>query len=334
MLRYVKYILLTMGLFLFYWMIRDFGIGNILLNLRKAGWWIIPAVGIWAAVYMLNSLSFYIILGSERKSLGFLRTAVITISGFAINYITPFASVGGEPFRIFQLKKYIPTHIAVSKVVLYKMIQLFSHFILWLITIPLILALFSLSAEIRVTLIILFFLILSFVYIFLKGHKNGLLDKLYLFLIKIRPGSAMTQKLRSRHDAVLKADENIRELYNERKKAFWMAIAVEFSARLLSSLEFYFIILSLSIPVTLLQTIYINSLSSLVLNIFFFVPLELGVRESGMLLVMQTIYAHTGIGVFIAIMNRIRELFWIFFGLALIPSRERKNFKPEIQMEP
>lgn len=334
MLRYIKYILLAMGLVLFYWMIRDFGIGNILFNLKKAGWWIIPAVGIWAAVYMLNSLSFYIILGSDKRSLGFLRTAAITISGFAINYITPFASVGGEPFRVLQLRKYIPTPIAVSKVVLYKMIQLFSHFILWLITIPLILALFSLSDSIRIVLTVLFVLILSFAFIFLKGHKNGLLEKLYLFLIKIRPGSLMTQKLQSRHDAVLKADENIRELYNERKKAFWMAVAVEFAARLLSSFEFYFIILALGIPVSLLQTVYINSLSSLILNIFFFVPLELGVRESGMLLVMQTIYAHTGIGVFIAIMNRIRELFWIFFGLALIPSHERKNFKPEIQMEP
>ncbi|MCU7494130.1 MAG: flippase-like domain-containing protein [Ignavibacteria bacterium] len=315
--KYSKFVFFLLGLGVFLGLIHDFGINNILTNLSRTGWWLIPIIGIWAVVYLLNSLSFWVILGKDRYSVGFRNSMLITISGFAINYITPFASVGGEPFRIFKLRNYISTPSAVSKVVLCKMVQLFSHFILWLVTILIMFLILPLSENSRLILAILFSLILAFSQLFISSHKNGLIGYVYSGVKKLRI-KPLVQFFEKRERSIYEADENIKELYNRRKEAFYLALSFEFLARIVSSLEFYFILRSIGLDASVLQAIYINSVSSLFMNIFFFVPLELGIREGSLLFIMKSINITAGIGIFIAVINRIRELFWIITGLVLI----------------
>lgn len=315
--KYSKYFLFLLGLGVFLGLIHDFGIRNILNNLSRTGWWLIPVIGVWAVVYLLNTLSFWVILGKERSSVGFMNSLFITISGFAINYITPFASVGGEPFRIVKLRNFIGTPAAVSKVVLCKMVQLFSHFILWILTILIMLLILPLSMNSRLALAILFFLILAFCQLFLSSHRNGIIRYVYSAVKKLRI-KPLVQFFGKHEQSIFEADENIKELYNGRKKAFYLALSFEFLARIVSSLEFYFILRSIGFDSSVLQAVYINSVSSLFMNVFFFVPLELGIRESSLLFIMKSINITSGIGIFIAVINRIRELFWIITGLILI----------------
>ena len=47
-------------------------------------------------------------------------------------------------------------------------------------------------------------------------------------------------------------------------------------------------------------------------------PFELGTREGSLYLVLDSVKLSAGIGIYIGIINRVREFFWILVGLLLI----------------
>ena len=73
----------------------------------------------------------------EANTVGFLRTLKLTISGYAINLITPFGLMGGEPYKIIELQPTLGIQKATSTVLLYMMMHFVSHFIFWMVSIPL-----------------------------------------------------------------------------------------------------------------------------------------------------------------------------------------------------
>ena len=61
----------------------------------------------------------------------------------------------------------------------------------------------------------------------------------------------------------------------------------------------------------------IVSIATLIANIFFFAPMQMGTREGGFVLATTTLALPAGAGVYIGLCTRIRELFWIFVGVIL-----------------
>ena len=63
---------------------------------------------LWAVIYAIHTAVYLLIMGKEAASaVGFPRMYRICISGFAINNVTPAGIVGGEPYRILELKAHI-----------------------------------------------------------------------------------------------------------------------------------------------------------------------------------------------------------------------------------
>ena len=62
---------------------------------------------LWAVIYAIHTAVYLLIMGKEAASaVGFPRMYRICISGFAINNVTPAGIVGGEPYRILELKAH------------------------------------------------------------------------------------------------------------------------------------------------------------------------------------------------------------------------------------
>lgn len=101
-------IFFILGLLTLLYMVYKIGLQVIWNNIVQTGIWFVPVIGIWLIIYILNALAFKEII-FERKlpesNLPFLSILKLTISGYAINYITPFIALGGEPYRVMTLQK-------------------------------------------------------------------------------------------------------------------------------------------------------------------------------------------------------------------------------------
>lgn len=318
MSRKYKIILFLVGIAIFTYLVLDFGIDNILTNFYKTGWYFVPVVGVWAFVYLFNAFAWRLIIGNANPQISFLKIISITISGFALNYITPSVAVGGEPYRIVELKESLGTSKAVSVTLLYTMIHILSSFVFWMLIILLALVMLPLTSATKITLIVILLAFSAVVYFFITRHKKGVVKSLLNITLKIPVIKKLAAPLNNKTDSLQKVDDQITELYLKRKPDFYSALFWETFARIIGSLENLFILKAIGIDINFPEALYISAVSTFIINIFFFMPLELGSREGGLVLVLKTLGITSSLGIYLGLVNRIRELFWILIGLILI----------------
>lgn len=304
-------------------MVYSIGLGNIWRDMKQTGWWYIPIIGMWVIVYIINTLSLYIILrdGSEEtKKIGFFRLFKLTISGFAINYITPFGLMGGEPYKIIELQPDIGIQKSTSSVLLSTMMRIVAHFIFWMVSIPLLLFLVPvLSDSVEIGMIITTgttSLLLLWAYrIYTRGGVNRALiisSRLPFIGKKIKTYRVGNQ------EKISQMDELISDLYKNRKRDFFLSLSFEFIARILVCVEVILMMQAIKQPITFGESVLIESLQSLISNLFFFMPMQMGAREGGFVIVYGILSIPLAYGVFVSICKRIRELFWTLIGVVLI----------------
>lgn len=318
MLKKLNLLLIIIGLGIIYYFIDNFGLDNIWTNIKLSGWQLFNVLGIWALIYLLNTYVLKIVLGNDYKKIGFRDLYLITISSYAINFITPFVSLGGEPYKIFRLQKKIETKKAVSSTVLYTMLHMLAHTFFWVIGIFIAFVFFDYSLLQKIILGFLLCAVIFLIWFFFSRHRKGVLKSFTKLIGKMKFLKSLNAKIDSQKEKIDEIDEEIIKLYKNRKKDFWLGLSVEFFARLLSSLEIYFIMIAIGISFTVWDAIYVTAAFTLMMNIIFFVPMELGTRESSLYILINGLSSVSGAGIFVAIVSRIREVFWIVVGIVLM----------------
>ena len=122
-----------------------------------------------------------------------------------------------------------------------------------------------------------------------------------------------------RHDEQLKTiDNQIAALHNQNQRSFITAVTLELACRVISALEIYFVLLVIQPEASYPQCILILAFTSLIANMLFFMPLQLGGREGGFMMSTTGLALTTNAGILVALIVRIRELIWTAIGLLLI----------------
>src|SRR5438034_11202229 len=76
--------------------------------------------------------------------------------------------------------------------------------------------------------------------------------------------------------------------------------------------------MGVGLSITFAQAYVIGGLTSLVQNVIFVVPFEVGTKEGSLYLVFQLLGLDPALGVYTAIVSRLRDLVWIGGGLGLV----------------
>ena len=93
-------------------------------------------------------------------------------------------------------------------------------------------------------------------------------------------------------------------------------------------LEYVLIGLGVGLHITYLQAYAIGGLTSLIQNTIFFMPFEVGTKEGSLYLFFKLLGLDPALGVYTAIVSRLRDMAWIGVGLGLVwlagrqPARE------------
>lgn len=289
-------------------------------NLRKAGIWFPAVILLWLFIYLLNALSWYIIIRDGKHApVPFWKVYKLTVSGFALNYATPVGLMGGEPYRIMELTPYVGGSKATSSVILYVMMHIFSHFCFWMFSVLLYLVLEPLNLGMGIVLAIVGVCCLLAIYFFMKGYKNGMAVRTIRLLCHVPFAKKWANRfLVERKDVLERVDAQIAELHRQRKTTFYASLGLEFLARIVGCVEVLFILNILTSNVSFLSCVLIMAFTSLFANLFFFSPMQLGAREGGFALATGGLAIPSAFGIYTGLITRVRELIWIVIGVLLM----------------
>ena len=319
---------LTLGIVAVLLMVRNMDVtwAEVAAAARKAGIWLPACLLLWLVIYVMNAWAWSLIIRSGQegrpvRGVGFWRIFKYTVTGYALNYVTPAGVLGGEPYRILELKPLLGTERAVSVVLLNSMMHIFSHFCFWAFSIVLfLLVYFSRMTWGLAALLVLFALFVAAgIFVFVRAYRRGVAEKSVLWLTRIPlVGKRVGRWLREHRETLRNIDIQITALRRQSPGTFYATLALEFLARLLSCLELQFILFVFTDEVVLADCIVMQGFTSLLANIVFFVPMQVGVREAGMAVFANFSLLNGGYGVLTSLIVRIREIFWIAIGMCLL----------------
>lgn len=309
----------------------DVNYSQLYQHLLRAGLYLPAVIGVWVFVYAFNAWAFQIIVnsGTHSKHLSFRHAYKLTVSGFAFSYTTPFG-FGGGPYRVMELSSHIGTPRAMSSVVLYSMMHILSHICLWSSAAVLFAVIYTdKMTPFLWTLFMAFAAVLVIVlFVFHLCYKKGVIVKLFTPLLHIPFAKRWARGFYEKHaDSMKQVDENISYLHSQ-PRAFYLSLICEYVARVINALEYYFILLSLGVSLSFWDAILVLAFSSLIGNLLFFLPMQLGAREGGLLLIVKMLnLSAPGLGIFTSLYTRVRELVWIFIGVGLVKFGNKKMMK-------
>ena len=320
-----KNIFFVFGIVLLAIMATQLDYAEVKRGLSSAGYWFPAVLLLWAALYVINTWTWYLIIrcsGRDTK-IKFSWLYRITVSGFAINYATPGGLMGGEPYKIFALSPKIGTERATSSVILFAMTHIFSHFWFWLLSVFLFLVVHPLTPLYAVLLTVTALFCMAGIMFFIKGYKKGLAVKA-MNLCRHIPGvkKKASEFIEKNKDKLAEIDQQIAALHTQDKKTFTLAVLSELTCRVLSAFEIYFIARVLTPDITYVDSILILAFTSLFANLLFFLPLQLGGREGGFMLSGAGLSLPTPTAIFVALIVRVRELVWTAIGMLLIKIKD------------
>lgn len=294
----------------------------------------VEIMAVWVIIYFLHAIAYKVILKEDSKNVKMYRMYRICLAGFALNNVTPAGLVGGEPYRIMALRRYVPTERATSSTLTFSIFYALGHFMLW-VTGTVLYIVYGCPGPLWVTIILIiagallfgvlvwsfFARNIGFVYPFMR-----LIAKIPLLRRKTKP---LVEKNK---ESYIRIDDNIRAFRNEGWR-YWAVILLEYTSRLLEAFE-YFMLLQFFVPagtpVSFFDGILIMSTASLVGNILFIIPMQAGSREFGTSLALSFIGMSAGVFAPMAIVYRLRELTFIIIGIILV--LVGRKYKPHAQV--
>lgn len=312
-------------------MVTQLDFAQVWSGLRRAGYWFFAVVALWLFLYVINTLSWYIIIrqsgeGAEKAPFSLRWLYKVTVSGFALNYATPGGLMGGEAYRIMELAPKIGTERASSSVILYVMTHIFSHFWFWLLSVFIYLLTEPLRPGVAVVLALTTAFCLLGIWFFMRGYRKGLAMRLARWLSHLPLiGKRAKRMIDENGERLLTVDRQIAALHRQSPAAFVSAVALELLCRFLSSLEIMFVLLVIMPDVSFPACVIMLAFTSLFANLLFFIPLQLGGREGGFMLSASGLAMTASSGIFVALIIRLRELIWTAVGLLLIKVEKQRK---------
>ncbi len=287
-------------------------------------------LALWLLIYIVHAISYYIILGKDGKKINFFSMLKICISGFALNDVTPAGLVGGEPYRIMELKRFCPIEKASSSTLTFSLFYVIGHLLAWVASVIVYLAL-GCPGDTYTTILLCVagFVCFAVTIVFYFSKRKGLVYPFMSLLAKIpfikKPIKKLNDKNATRFTEI---DNNIKEFRT--KKRFWAVLGLQFLSRMLEAMEYLLIFFYLGQSVTPIEAILIFGTASLIANIVFLIPMQAGTREVGLLMGLSFV----GLGSFLApasIIYRVRTLFCIGLGVILVIIAKKNKEKQHLE---
>ncbi len=318
MSRRLQALLFVVGSAVFAYLVARIGVGTLLADARRTGWMFIPIVLLYGAVCACNSGAWRLVMAGEPSRPPFWRAWAITVASFSLNFMTPLVNVGGEPFKIAAVAPWLGLRRAAGSAVIYQMLHTFGMLLSFLTAVVLGLIFLPHTPLIVVLLATAFVVLAALTLLLLTGHRRGMLAGALDLLHRVPVLGRLARRLEPTRATLASMDEQITQFYHASPRRFLEALALEYASRCLFMAEYLLIAWSVGLDIGYARAYVIGGLSQLVQNVLFVVPFEAGTKEGALYLLFQLLGLDPALGVYTAIVSRVRDLAWIGAGVGLV----------------
>jgi uncharacterized protein (TIRG00374 family) len=314
----LRLVFFACGATIFAILVAQMGLGTIVTNARQAGWVFIPLLVLTGVMYLCHGAASWLMLAPEPGRPSFWRTWAITVSGFSINYVTPMVNLGGEPYKAAALAPWIGARRAAGFVVLYQMLHSLAIALVSLTALALGALLLPADPALRGVMALAAAGLLAAAVFLFWAHRHGGLQRTVDLVMRLPLVGRLARRLEPYRPTLALIDEQITAFYHADRRRFFLALALEYVGRALLMSEYYLILLSMGMDVGWARAFVVGGLASLVGNAMFMLPYELGAKEGSLYLLFRLVGVNPTLGVYAALVSRLRDLAWIGIGLVLI----------------
>lgn len=304
------FVLSIIGFGLFIFFLYKFGIDAVnIIKLNINFYYLSLFVFIVLISFIPYVLRFKVILDSFGKKVSLFTLIKQTIAGSAVSYVTPASRLGGEPVRIYLMKKEcnVDYITGTTSITLDKFVEILGSVLYGIVGFILLISLINAPVYFIIIFgsVLLFGLGLLF-FIYYKSKKN---KNVFSILIKL----FHLNKLKK---SVKKIDINIGNFFKYKKKVLLLSFMYYLISGIFFVFQFKFLLLSIGISTTLSQLVLIINIWGL-LN-FVPTPSSLGFLEAGQATLFNLMQGNSAEGLAMVLLLRTGYLFIACIGFLLL----------------
>ena len=311
-------LLFVAGAALFAALVVRIGPATLLDDLARVGWWFVPVVALFGLAFVAHTGAWAVVLSVEPRRPSLPRLWQIVVSGYAINFLTPVISAGGEPYRVSALAPWIGKRRATGAVILYFMLHSASSLMLWSVAMIIALGAPLATRETTVGAVVVLTVIAGLGTILWRAHRHGGLETVLDLMQRVPGLRRLARRLESRRATLAELDRHITDFSRHHPRRLASALALDVLARAIAAVEIVIIGHTAGTAISYAEAVAITGFAGLGINATFFVPFGLGTWEGSFLAGYALLGLDPGLGLVAGLVTRLRELAWVAAGLALL----------------
>jgi uncharacterized protein (TIRG00374 family) len=280
-------------------------------------WWFLAIVLQEVVAHAANTAGLLACLPLDRKKLGFLYTCAARLAGEGVNATMPTATVGGELLKISLLSRRAPASRVTAGISAAYASQALAQMLFTAAALPLALPALELPAELRgLKWVIVLFVSGGVVatFFFANVTRLGTFERLHGLFRWIGLGKKGSRT----HEVTTKIDDAARDAREASPLGFALSVVFFFAGWAWGVVEVALVFYASGQPVDLVKCLAIESLSSFVDAVFFFVPGQMGTREIGLVGIVRGLGLGDALGLSLGLVRRARVIVWAGVGIACL----------------
>lgn len=314
----LKLLVLLICAGLFALLIAQTGPAVIASRVYEVGLGFLVLIAISGIRHLLRTWAWYFAIEPQARRVRFRDLFGMRIAGEAITDLTVLGPLLGETVKGVALSRQITSEHSASSVVIENLAYSFAVGLFVVSGLILFIAEFPIHSSIRAgALITLGSLLLAGSLIaFIVKKRYRLVSRSLDALKKLN--LHWLGQLQDGRAKVAAFEENVYDFWHAHRVAAALILMIEILSICAGVIEAW-IILGLTVHRTSLFAAFMVETVNRVVNLFFaFIPMRIGVDEGGAALVLKTVGFGAVEGVSLAIIRKIRTLFWVALGLVLV----------------
>ncbi|MEJ2009885.1 MAG: lysylphosphatidylglycerol synthase domain-containing protein [Acidobacteriota bacterium] len=313
---------------LFVYLVRQTGVDLLLEQIDRFGWGFIVLLVLSGARNLVRTEAWRRSIEPTEKHPGFWQLFAIRLVSAALTDLTMAGPVFGEGARVYMTARYLPASSSLSSIVLEDLsymlasgLFILSGIVIWLLVLAPSKALPGFETIALVVLVV--FVLLPLILI----RRRWMLTSRLIRRLKKKARWSFLE----RYEHTARAfEESLHGFYENRRRAFLGVLGLEMVSQFTGVGEAFWILHVTLGHGSLLAAYLVECMYRIVTQAFIFIPLRMGVDAGSTALVLKAVGSTAAEGVTLAIIRKIRTLFWVALGLILLPHYSLPRKKEEI----